>query len=140
MGLSVTTAPRLWEMFVAYGKDRVSFTYELAARGFVFVVQPEAFVVHFRTPANGAVRYGHQPEEWMIGETCWPGMFMTYTGGGWLGIAPTGQRITMRSLDFWRIEGDLIRENWVLVDLLHVWDQLGVDVLARMRELGRRPG
>ena len=26
-------APRLWEMFVAYGKDRVSFTYELAARG-----------------------------------------------------------------------------------------------------------
>ena len=26
-------ASRLWEMFVAYGKDRVSFTYELAARG-----------------------------------------------------------------------------------------------------------
>ena len=29
----------------------------------------------------------------------------------------------------------LIRENWVLVDLLHVWHQLGVDVLARMREV-----
>ena len=26
-------APKLWEMFVAYGKDRVSFTYELVARG-----------------------------------------------------------------------------------------------------------
>ena len=66
-------APRLWEMFVAYGKDRVSFTYELAARGFVFVVQPEVFVIHHRTPPlAGAVRYGHQPEEWMIGETCWP--------------------------------------------------------------------
>lgn len=28
-----------------------------------------------------------------------------------------------------------IRENWVLVDLLHVYDQIGVDVFSRMREL-----
>nr|WP_281493997.1 ester cyclase [Jannaschia sp. S6380] len=68
--------------------------------------------------------------------TAWPGMSMTVSGGGWLGIAGAGQRITMRSLDFWRVEGDLIRENWVCVDLLHVWDQLGVDVLSRMRQLG----
>ena len=60
---------------------------------------------------------------------------MTLSGPGWLGIAPTGAELTMRSLDFWRVEEGLIRENWVLVDLLHVWDQLGVDVLARMREM-----
>ncbi|MEM9796971.1 MAG: ester cyclase [Pseudomonadota bacterium] len=70
-----------------------------------------------------------------VGFTAWPGMEMTLTGGGWLGIAGAGQRLTMRSLDFWRVEGDLIRENWVLVDLLDVWDQLGVDVLARMGQL-----
>ncbi|WP_371153573.1 ester cyclase [Jannaschia sp. 2305UL9-9] len=70
-----------------------------------------------------------------VGFTAWPGMSMRVTGGGWLGIAGAGQAITMRSLDFWRVEGDLIRENWVTVDLLHVWDQLGVDVLARMRQL-----
>ncbi|MCY4180445.1 MAG: polyketide cyclase, partial [Litoreibacter sp.] len=35
----------------------------------------------------------------------------------------------------WRVENGLIRENWVLVDLLHVYAQIGVDVLARMREL-----
>lgn len=76
-----------------------------------------------------------------VGVTAWPGMGMTVTGDGWLGIVPNGQAITMRSLDFWRVEpypadGRLrIRENWVLVDLLHVWDQLGVDVLGRMREL-----
>ncbi|GIT91943.1 polyketide cyclase [Jannaschia pagri] len=70
-----------------------------------------------------------------VGFTAWPGMSMTVSAGGWLGIAGAGQRITMRSLDFWRVEGDLIRENWVTVDLLHVWDQLGVDVLARMRQL-----
>ena len=74
------------------------------------------------------------------GVTGWPGMAMTMSGDGWLGIVPGGQEITMRSLDFWRMEhqedGSLkIRENWVLVDLLSVWDQLGVDVFTRMREL-----
>ena len=69
-----------------------------------------------------------------VGFTAWPGMCATITGDGWLGIAPSGQKITMRSLDFWRCENGLIRENWVLVDLLHVYRQIGVDVLARMRE------
>ena len=36
----------------------------------------------------------------------------------------------MCSLDFWRIEGGLIRENWVLVDLLDMYRQIGVDALA----------
>ncbi len=74
-----------------------------------------------------------------VGETGWPAMAMTVTGSGFLGIVPTGASITMRSLDFWRLEdtpsGPKIRENWVLIDLLNVWHQLGVDVLARMREL-----
>ena len=69
-----------------------------------------------------------------VATTGWPNMSMTVTGDGWLGIVPSGQSITMRSLDFWRLEGDLIRENWVLVDLLDVYHQLGVDVLGRMRE------
>lgn len=70
-----------------------------------------------------------------VGFTAWPGMRMTISGDGWLGIAPANQAITMRSLDFWRCEAGLIRENWVLVDLLHVYRQLGIDVFARMREL-----
>ena len=69
--------------------------------------------------------------------TGWPNMQMTVTGDGWLGIAASGQKITMRSLDFWRVQGDLIRENWVLVDVLDVYDQLGVDVLARLREFNK---
>ena len=70
-----------------------------------------------------------------VGFTAWPGMEMTLSGSGWLGLPGSGQALTMRSLDFWRVEGDLIRENWVLVDLLHVYDQLGVDVFERMRDL-----
>lgn len=69
-----------------------------------------------------------------VGVTGWPNMQMTVSGDGWLGIAPAGQQITMRSLDFWRCENGLLRENWVLVDLLNVYDQLGVDVFSRMRE------
>lgn len=69
--------------------------------------------------------------------TAWPGMEMTVSGSGWLGIAPSNQNITMRSLDFWRVEDGKIRENWVLVDLLDVYHQLGVDVLARMKELNK---
>ena len=70
-------------------------------------------------------------------------MAMTLRGDGWLGIARAGREITMRHLDFWRLETDpstgrrSIREKWLLVDLLHVWDQLGVDVLARAKELDR---
>jgi len=67
--------------------------------------------------------------------TGWPNMIQTLSHGGVLGIAPTGQRITMRSLDFWRVEDGLIRENWVLVDLLDVFAQVGVDVFARLAEL-----
>ena len=69
--------------------------------------------------------------------TGWPNMIQTITNDGWLGIAPAGQRITMCSLDFWRVENGLIRENWVMVDLLDAWRQLGVDVLARMREFNK---
>lgn len=66
-------------------------------------------------------------------ETGWPNMRLTIQNDGWLGIAPANQPITLRSLDFWRLENGLIRENWVLVDLLDMWAQIGVDVLGRMR-------
>ena len=75
-----------------------------------------------------------------VGFTGWPGMNMTISDDGWLGIAPADKQITMRSLDFWRVEGSLIRENWVLIDLLDVYRQIGVDVFARMRELGKARG
>ncbi len=73
--------------------------------------------------------------------TGWPNMIQTVTHDGWMGIAPSGKRIEMRSLDFWRLQNGKIRENWVLVDLLHVYDQLDVDVFRRMREFNKaRPG
>ena len=70
-----------------------------------------------------------------VGFTAWPGLQVTLSEDGWLGIAPSNQKLTMRSLDFWRCENGLLRENWVLVDLLDVYNQPGVDVFARIREM-----
>jgi len=72
-----------------------------------------------------------------VGVTGWPDMAQTISHAGWLGLPPVDKKITMRSLDFWRLEDGLIRENWVLVDLLHMYDQIGIDVFARLREFNK---
>ena len=72
-----------------------------------------------------------------VAETGWPNMRLTITGDGWMGIAPTGQEVLLRSLDFWRVDHGLIRENWVLVDLLDLYRQIGVDVLGRMAKFNK---
>ena len=69
--------------------------------------------------------------------TGWPDMSQTLSHAGWLGIGPVDKHITMCSLDFWRVEEGKIRENWVLVDLLDVYHQIGIDVFARMREFNK---
>lgn len=69
--------------------------------------------------------------------TGWPDMIQTVSCDGWMGIAPSGREITLRSLDFWRIENGRIRENWVMVDILDAYRQLGVDVFARLREFNK---
>lgn len=70
-------------------------------------------------------------------ETGWPNMRLNLSGDGWMGIAPAGKDVLLRSLDFWRLENGLIRENWVLVDLLDLYSQVGVDVLGRLREFNK---
>jgi len=70
-------------------------------------------------------------------ETGWPNMRLTLSHDGWMGIAPSNKEVLLRSLDFWRLENGLIRENWVLVDLLDLYQQVGVDVLARMAEFNK---
>ncbi|MGB7242071.1 MAG: ester cyclase [Sulfitobacter sp.] len=70
-------------------------------------------------------------------ETGWPNMRLTLKGDGWMGIAPAGHEVLLRSLDFWRCENGLIRENWVLVDLLDLYAQVGVDVFARLNEFNK---
>lgn len=48
--------------------------------------------------------------------------------GAFMGIAPTGKRVEIRYMDFWKVVDGRIEDNWVMVDFPHVMAQLGVDV------------
>lgn len=71
----------------------------------------------------------------LVAFTGWPSGMATHSGDGFLGLAPTGHRITRCSLDFWRVEDGLVHECWVMVDIIDLYRQLGVDVFARMAAL-----
>lgn len=66
----------------------------------------------------------------------WPNLTLVPTGG-FMGMPATGKSGDMRVIDIYRREGDKLAENWVFIDLLHFWNQQGVDILARMREVPR---
>lgn len=50
--------------------------------------------------------------------------------GAFMGIAPTGRRVTIPYMDFWRVEDGRIKDNPVSVDFAAVLAQLGHDVFA----------
>ena len=68
----------------------------------------------------------------------WPSVVATHAGPDWLNLAPTGKRVTMRVMDFYRVEDGLIAENWVPIDIIDILCQLGVDVFGRLRHLQGR--
>jgi predicted ester cyclase len=72
-----------------------------------------------------------------VASTGWPSIHATHSGGDWLGLAPTGKRIGMRVMDFWRSDGDRLVENWVMIDIPHLLEQFGIDIFARMDALRR---
>jgi predicted ester cyclase len=47
--------------------------------------------------------------------------------GEFMGIKPTGKRVVIRYMDFWKVTDGRIENNWVMVDFPHVMAQLGVD-------------
>lgn len=66
--------------------------------------------------------------------TGWPLMRGTHTGGGWLGVPPSGREVTMRVADWYRADEDgKLIDNWVMIDLLDILAQFGFDVLDDMR-------
>lgn len=64
----------------------------------------------------------------------WPSLYGTHTGGGWLGVPPSGRKVEMRVADWYRLDTDgKIIDNWVAIDTLHLLDQFGLDVLDDLR-------
>ena len=63
--------------------------------------------------------------------------------GPFMGIEPTGKRVEIRYMDFWKVVDGKIVDNWVMVDFPYVMRQLGVDVFNGYgwdeRDSGRMP-
>ena len=68
----------------------------------------------------------------------WPSITTQHLGGDFMGIPPTGRELTMRVMDFYLHHEGKIRENWIPIDIIHLLNQMGVDVFGRMDSLFRR--
>ena len=63
--------------------------------------------------------------------------------GPFMGIEPTGKRVEIRYMDFWKVVDGKIIDNWVMVDFPYVMQQLGVDPFGGLgweqRDTGSMP-
>lgn len=65
--------------------------------------------------------------------TGWPSIYAT-VGGPFLGIKGGGRPVEIRVMDFYHRRGDKLDENWVFIDMIHLFLQLDVDLFALMKK------
>ncbi len=79
---------------------------------------------------------GHHVARFGDGKYCcstgWPSIYATHNGDDWMGIKATHKKITMRVMDFWRREENLLVENWVFIDNVDLLQQMGIDVFEKL--------
>lgn len=59
--------------------------------------------------------------------------------GDWLGIPASNKEVKIKYMDVWRVEGDKLAENWVMIDILDFLAQLGYDVEKVLKYIGSKP-
>ncbi len=67
----------------------------------------------------------------------WAGVKATHTGE-YLGQPASGNQVEINGLDYWKRDGEMYVENWVFVDMIHLFRQLGVDLFARLAQQVRQ--
>lgn len=94
------------------------------------------FVDHHRAPflkafpdRKGGNHYARVGDGNFAAVSGWPSMTMTHRDT-YMGVPATGRALTLRVMDFYRVEAGLIAENWVLLDYIDLLAQMGVDVIA----------
>jgi len=91
----------------------------------------EAFRSNWQLPFRAAFTERDYRTERFIEEGEWVSCFGSIEAthsGRFMGIEPTGKRVTIPYMDFWHVRDDRIADNWVSVDFASVLAQLGVDV------------
>ena len=68
----------------------------------------------------------------------WPSMTMTHRGD-YLGVPATNKALTLRVMDFYRCGEGKIMENWVLLDYLDLFRQMGVDLIGEAAPARKLP-
>jgi predicted ester cyclase len=127
--LKVMGMARYWhpDMFW-YGPCGIGTTYGL--KGFEDSHQaPFLRAFPDRVGGNHKARFA---EGMYVASTGWPSLRCTHTGE-YLGVPATGNKIGMRVMDWWRREGDLLVENWVFIDMVDLFLQMGVDIFAQLQ-------
>lgn len=74
-------------------------------------------------------------EDRIVAGSSLPGV-LGHHRGTYQGVAGTGAAIAVNGIDFWLRDGDQFTENWVYVDFVHLFAQMGVDLIARMKAAG----
>ena len=85
------------------------------------------------THPDGGTHKARFAEGYFVASTGWPSVRATHLGE-YLGTPATGKRISMRVMDFWRRESNLLMQNWVFIDLPELFLQFEVDLFARLEK------
>ena len=67
----------------------------------------------------------------------WPSLEGQHQGANWLGLPASNKTVRMRVMDFYLIHEGLIRENWIPIDIIDILRQMGVDIFARLKDMGK---
>lgn len=65
----------------------------------------------------------------------WAGVKARHTGE-YLDVPATGNAIDFNGLDWWKRDGEEYIENWVFVDMVHLFEQFGIDLFERIPRSG----
>jgi predicted ester cyclase len=91
----------------------------------------EEFRRNWQLPLRAAFSDRSYNEEARLAQGEWVSSFGyidAIHSGVFMGIAPTGKRVKIKYIDFWKIKDGKIEDNYVNVDFASVLEQLGVDV------------
>lgn len=113
-----------------YGPGGIGATYRWDG----FVADHRAAFLHAFPDRVGGNHYCRIGDGNYAAISGWPSMTMTHRGD-YLGVPATGKALTLRVMDFYRnapnAQGKLqIAENWVCLDYVDLFSQMGVDLLA----------
>ncbi|MEL6361401.1 MAG: ester cyclase [Pseudomonadota bacterium] len=84
-----------------------------------------------RMGGNHVARFADGP---YVASGGWPSIYATTSGADWISTPlPAGVSVTMRVMDFWRREGNLLKENWVFIDIPDLFRQCGINVFEELQ-------